>query len=368
MRSIINNEFFSKRSSCLDISFLTNNGGLRQYRGMRREPQIWPKKKEHQVWLDEYLHNCRILNKSEHTIKNYKSDLQKFFLWYENNHLGLINRANGDTISQYKNFLSEGGKVSARPISGLKRLIDMVLFRKKTKSLPMILLNQSPLSVTSRRRHLSAVKNFFEFLKQNNEDRNKLFLINPVKSKIHAIRLKEVDIEHTKILRSRDWEKVQEAITKSEDRVMVHLLYYGGLRIEELSRLRWEDVNFDNHKIQIERKGGYRQSLKLENGKKVFNQLNYIRQNSGFIFSNSRGMPLTTKTLYNRIMRIFKKAGVDPKLGPHSFRKACATNIYLKTKDLIYTRDYLGHHDAKVTQTYIDPETIHGVAPKLLRI
>jgi len=42
------------------------------------------------------------------------------------------------------------------------------------------------------------------------------------------------------------------------------------------------------------------------------------------------------------------------KLTPHSFRKAFATQLYLKTKDLLYVRDYLHHSDAKITQTYID--------------
>ncbi|MFZ8934160.1 MAG: tyrosine-type recombinase/integrase [Bacteriovoracaceae bacterium] len=338
------------------------------------QAHIWPKRKQHKIWLDQYFHNCLILNKSEHTLKNYKADLHKFFTWYENNHLGLIHQANGDTISHYQNFLSKGGKVLAKvPLKqkmglGIKRLINMAIFKKVEKSLPQIVLDQGPLSVTSRRRHLSSVKNFFEFLKQNYEDKNKIFQHNPVKSKIHGIRLKEIDVEHTEILRTRDWQKLQEVITNSTDRAMVHLLYFGGLRLQELSQLKWEDCNFDKYKIYIERKGGYRQTLELDNGRKVFNQLQYIKRQKGFIFSYDGNHPYTTKTLYNRIMKLFKKAQVNPDLTPHSFRKACATNIYLKTKDLIYTRDYLGHHDAKVTQTYIDPETVHGVAPKLMEL
>ncbi len=323
----------------------------------------WPRNQQHREWVKQYLENCQILNKSDHTIKNYQADLQKFFLWFENTHPVLITKANGDTISEYKNFLSFGGTVLQRQKRDFKAFLQRLFFKKAISPRP--LLEQSPLAVNSRRRHLSAVKNFFEFLKQNNEDRNKLFLINPVKSKIHAIKLKEIDIEHTEILRTRDWKKLQEAITRPVDRTMVYLLYYAGLRLQELALLKWEDINFDTHKINIQRKGGYRQSLKVDNPTRLFNQLEYLRKQSGFLFSKNGNSPYTTKTLYNRIMKLFKKAQVNPALTPHSFRKACATNIYLKTKDLIYTRDYLGHHDAKVTQTYIDPETVHGVSPEL---
>ena len=53
-------------------------------------------------------------------------------------------------------------------------------------------------------------------------------------------------------------------------------------------------------------------------------------------------------------MNILKKSGLPSSLTPHSFRRACATNLYIETRDLLLVRDYLNHHDAKVTQTYID--------------
>ena len=53
-------------------------------------------------------------------------------------------------------------------------------------------------------------------------------------------------------------------------------------------------------------------------------------------------------------MSILTKSGLPSELTPHSFRRACATNLYIETKDLLFVRDYLNHHDAKVTQTYID--------------
>ena len=68
--------------------------------------------------------------------------------------------------------------------------------------------------------------------------------------------------------------------------------------------------------------------------------------------------------MYNRIIKIFRKSMCpSDELTPHSFRKACATNLYEQTKDLLFVRDYLNHSDAKVTQTYI--EVLEGGKDKI---
>ena len=160
-----------------------------------------------------YIENCKQLNKSEHTIKNYRADLLKFLTWYESNYSSTISKTKGDTIGQYKDFLSKGGPVYSA-LSGKEKFLGsfkktfLSLFKKrktsKEKGLPnRLIFEQNPLAVGSRRRHISAVKNFFEYLKQSHEDKGKLFSKNPVKSKIHAIKLKEMDVTPTKNLRRR---------------------------------------------------------------------------------------------------------------------------------------------------------------------
>ena len=59
------------------------------------------------------------------------------------------------------------------------------------------LIRQRPLGVSSKKRHLSVIKNFFEFLQQYYEGKSNKFRFNPVKEKIHGIKLKDIDINHT---------------------------------------------------------------------------------------------------------------------------------------------------------------------------
>jgi integrase/recombinase XerD len=318
-------------------------------------------KKQHKIWLEKFLDNCRQMNRSEHTIKNYQLDLEKFIFWFEATHGKALHKAGAEAITEYNHFLKNGGEIKkkTRRREKLKYFFQKMLFRPRVY-LPLNANSghaRPPLAVTSRRRHLSAIKNFFEFLKQTHEDQQKIFLTNPVKSKIHSVKLKDTDYQATKLLTPEDWENILNYVHKPMDKLLVHLLYFGGLRLSELAQLKWEDYDTRNDVLTLRRKGGYIHHLKIQNEREIKYLLNmhYNTQKhpSDYLFSNKKGAPYGNKTLYNRIMKIFLRSGCERGLGPHSFRKACATNLYIKTKDLLQVRDYLNHSDAKVTQSYI---------------
>ena len=318
--------------------------------------------------MDAYLHNLTRLNKSEHTIKNYRADLVKFFTWIEHREKIKISKANGEMIGHYKEFLATGGTVY-REVTSYSQLNFLlwfkIIFKKahfKKRTEKSILFFQTPMSVSSRRRHLSSIKNFFQYLKEVNEDSSEKFAKNPVKSKIHAIVLKDIDVIPTKMLSREEFKIIEDKTFRTKERLMLYLLYYGGLRLSELCYLKI--TNFDRVAkiITFNRKGGSVHTLVIQKEDLVFKNLDfYLSRNefkSDFLFQNSEGKAYSLKTFYNQIMKIISRADVSIGLSPHSFRKACATNLYIRTKDLLYVRDYLNHADAKVTQTYIDKATL----------
>lgn len=227
------------------------------------------------------------------------------------------------------------------------------------------------LAVSSRRRHLSAIRNFYEYLKQANEDVNDLFPSNPVKPKLHGIKLKEQDVQNTQLLKDEDWKRITNTVLRAREKFVVHLLYYGGLRLSELTDLKVSQFDQTDYSIKFVRKGGYVHHLHLQQGERLFSLLQaYLAQrplSRDFLFCNKKGNPLSSRSMYTLIMKVLLKANC-PTLGltPHSFRKACATNLYKKTKDLLFVRDYLNHSDAKVTQTYIEKKDLHEETKKYL--
>ena len=132
-----------------------------------------------------------------------------------------------------------------------------------------------------------------------------------------------------------------------------------------------EIKNFDmeSKTLCFKRKGGDVHTLRPQKAESIFRlfraYLAYREENPIYLFINKKGRPLTQKTLYNIIIGLIKKAGCPENITPHSFRKACATNLYIRRKDLLFVRDYLNHKDAQVTQTYIDKKTLYAQSSML---
>ncbi|MBF0314683.1 MAG: hypothetical protein HQK52_14780 [Oligoflexia bacterium] len=59
--------------------------------------------KKHQAWPLEFSDNYRRANKSDHTVDNYKADLQKYITWFGATFPGkFLNHANATTITRYQ--------------------------------------------------------------------------------------------------------------------------------------------------------------------------------------------------------------------------------------------------------------------------
>ena len=86
-------------------------------------------KKQHQILIQKFLENCRQMNRSPHTIKNYQLDLEKFMLWYEAIHRTPLHKASAQTITQYNHFLKHGGEISKQ----LMELADSVMMQRQVQ-------------------------------------------------------------------------------------------------------------------------------------------------------------------------------------------------------------------------------------------
>jgi integrase/recombinase XerC len=276
-------------------------------------------------------------------------------IWYEINFLTTIDNDKKNCIELYKAFLINGGSLHKKT-TFLNQVFSVFLFKIIIKIDLKIVSN--PLSPNSSKRHLSSIKNFFEFLKQTHEGHSKKFNYNPVKEKIHTIKVKEIDIINTTLLPREQWRELIESTYRTRERLILLLLYWGGLRLSELTQLRYSNFDFKTRLVRVQRKGGYIHEFRVQQEEEIFKNIKFMKENlsngSDFIFINYEGNCLSTKSMYNLIKKLLSKVENGHSFAPHSFRKACATNLYEKTKDLLLVRDYLNHKDAKVTQTYIE--------------
>ncbi|MBI2519637.1 MAG: tyrosine-type recombinase/integrase [Bdellovibrio sp.] len=320
-------------------------------------------KKEHQKWLGQFIESLAQTNKSSNTIHNYYFDLVLFLEWYEQVTHSLIVKIQTTHINSYMQYLLGQEEWNLPAKSRRSVFFEKILHAFRRKQHPSFGPQENQkraqkLSVAARRRHLSTIKNFFEFLKEQHEDLERnLFRANPVKSKSHQIKLTDKDQTPTSLLTALEWQQVCESIKRPKDRLMVHLLYYGGLRLDELRLLKIEDLNYDSKGLTFIRKGGKRHHLKIMHFETIgplWRKVAKGRSGEEFLMLSTHGRPFSHRGLFQHMRTLLNKAQLPAHIGPHSFRKACATQLYNRTKDLLLVRDYLNHSDAKVTQTYID--------------
>lgn len=316
--------------------------------------------KKNERWLrllDNHTKMLQQLNRSEHTCINYRKDLEKFFQWLEFQGHRRLEKIRPHDIGHYLDHLEKGVEILK------KQSWWQYFFRRRSNRSPLVI---RPLSVASRRRHLSSIRQFYEFLREVTPP-PKFFwqkkLSNPVRPLLHNISMKDGDSSPTKLLSAEQYQALEQVAVKIETKLALALLYFGGLRLHEVVQLKVDDFHFASGSLHFRRKGGRRHVLRPEQfpliEKLLLLHLKKRRSASDWVFASKNGQrALTPRAMAMRIEKLKERAQIQGDITPHSFRKGRATELYRKTKDLLFVRDYLNHKDAKVTQTYIDTQSL----------
>jgi integrase/recombinase XerD len=308
--------------------------------------------------LQKFIDNEAQRNKSPATLLNYRKDLEAFIRWIQRKNYPLMD-VGPQTIGQYGSFLTGRPETQApAPWWSPRRWWPW-----RTKSPPTEI--RLPLAPASRRRHLTSLKMFFRFIIDSQQGRRPKLIKNPVSS-IHSIKLKDIDVQHTKRLTRQDFDTLVRTHKGIKEQFILHMLFLVGVRLAELCALKVEDFSEELGTIRLLRKGGSIHHLKIHSAEQIFLLFRkycysyHILSGPLFFDLKLRHDPkrasVSERSMYGYIRRLLKKAlpSTHQDLGPHSFRKGCATEIYAATKDLLLVRNYLNHKDAKVTQMYID--------------
>jgi integrase/recombinase XerC len=306
--------------------------------------------KKHHFWLKTFLETLENKNRSKHTILNYKNDIIHFILWIEMFTLKTVNKIPSEFVSNYLLEISTGQRNQEKKF--FLRILEFLKMRRQNE------LEVKVLGASSRKRALSAIKMFFDISKELHGSKFKN--ISPIKTQLHNIRVKEIDVDHTKLLTYESFLGLIERSKNIKELFTINLLFYAGPRLSELTNLKISNFDRQKQTILFLRKGGKVHELKIKNAEHVFELLErylyvYAISRDSWLYPSSEkiGGPISTRAMSAYISRILMRSGLN-ELSPHSFRKGCATWLYKETKDLLLVRNYLNHSDAKVTQTYIE--------------
>ena len=252
---------------------------------------------EYKVWLE-------IQGKSKNTIKTYAGTIKKFLEFLINNGIIIIDTKSINN-SLDKNII-------------LKFLAELKVNKK--------------LDSNSLRLYVRAISSFLKFL--DNENLAK------------QIKAPKVDKRLPKFITYDELNKLLENAENYRDKLVIKFLFYTGVRVSELIKIKKNDIIFEEGFVKVYGKGGKERIVPIP--KELLNELkNYINKiNTENIF------PLSSRQVERIIKYIAKKAGISKKVTPHVLRHSLATTLLSKGVDIRYIQEILGHSSLNITQIY----------------
>ncbi|MCC2617808.1 site-specific tyrosine recombinase XerD [Aestuariibacter halophilus] len=264
------------------------------------------------LWLEKGL--------SEHTLSAYRTDLNKF--------------------CEYCQQQSEGFEIQ----HFAQQDVEYYLAHRYDKGL----------SERSTARLLSTLRRFSQhLLLQGREDDPMRHIRNPKLARALPDTLSEQQVED--LLAAPD----TETPLGLRDKAMLELLYASGLRVSELVGLRMHEVSIAQGVLRVTGKGNKERLVPM--GEVAADWISaFFKQGRGaltkhdtdVVFPSSRGTLMTRQTFWHRIKHYAKLANIKVDLSPHTLRHAFATHLLNHGADLRVVQMLLGHSDLSTTQIY----------------
>ena len=120
------------------------------------------------------------------------------------------------------------------------------------------------------------------------------------------------------------------------DHAAISLMYYGGLRADEVGKLRISGLDLDNKKLRVHEGKGKDFSIVNLTQEAVSSVQEYLKKGrskprkpeyADVLFLTIRGRPFARNVLWAQVKRIAFWAGIDKNVHPHIFRHSMATHM-----------------------------------------
>ena len=156
------------------------------------------------------------------------------------------------------------------------------------------------------------------------------------------------------------------AAPSKRDRVLLEVIYAGGLRVSETVALTWADVlpRDDRVQLSILGKGGKVRQVLLPDI--VSRSLLSLRGDAGTkdpVFGSRKGGHLTERAVNGMVKRTARKAGINEAVSPHWLRHAHGSHAIDRGASLPEVQSTLGHGNIATTSGYLHarPNTSSGL-------
>jgi integrase/recombinase XerD len=141
-----------------------------------------------------------------------------------------------------------------------------------------------------------------------------------------------------------------------EDRTMFLLMLRCGLRVSEVSHVRWAAIDMAQGTLRVNTsKGQVDRVVYLSPDVATALRQWYGLQSAtiGYVFpsrmTRKGGLPLGARQIRNRMTRYLKRAGITKRYAPHSLRHTFATQLLNAGASLEVVKELMGHRSLQMT-------------------
>ena len=285
-------------------------------------------------------------------------------------------KENKDIVSKYHIYLRLEKSLAANSVEAYMTDLDKLLLFMASEGVTYATLTYNDLQQfvaqladigihsRSQARIISGIRSFYRFLMlEGYVTTDPTELLESPKKGLHLPEVLSVE-EIDSMIASIDLSQPE----GHRNRAILEVLYSCGLRVSELTSLRFSDVYFEEGFIKVEGKGSKQRLVPISEVaiNEIFNYLidrNKITIKKGFediLFLSRLGTSLSRIMIFHIIKQQAEMAGVQKNVSPHTFRHSFATHLLEGGANLRAIQEMLGHESITTTEIYahIDRESL----------
>jgi type 1 fimbriae regulatory protein FimE len=170
-----------------------------------------------------------------------------------------------------------------------------------------------------------------------------------------------------KTYRTREWltESEVDALIKAakgtgrcgeRDALMILMAYRHGLRVSELTNMRWEqlDLKLGLFHVHRQKHGVDNDHPLMPDELRALKRMERDRKGGMYVFLSLQGAPLTRRGFHIAVALAGEKAGMAFPVHPHMLRHGCGYYLANKGVDTRTIQHYLGHRSIQHTVRYTE--------------
>ncbi|HHW81114.1 MAG TPA: site-specific tyrosine recombinase XerD [Bacteroidales bacterium] len=275
---------------------------------------------------------------------------------------------NSFLIQKYRQYLLLEKGLSSNSISAymtdLRKLLnyatdnELAMKDITTSNLEELFAEQYDKGIKPRSmaRMLSGIKSFFKYL----------FLEDYIqKNPAELLDAPSIGVKLPAVLSIEEIDNMLSVIDLStmegtRNYAIIETLYSCGLRVSELTSLRFTNLFFDDGFIRVDGKGSKQRLVPISDVaiKKINNYLTYRNSmeakkgSEDYLFISKRGTPISRITVFYYVKKYAEEAGIKKTISPHTLRHSFATHMIERGANIRYVQAMLGHEKITTTEMY----------------